>query len=449
MRVPAAAWLVSAALAGSGGCAPAAPYHGPVPAPGAVIAFAPSSASADPRSDPGADAGAAPRLGPGRRADRLLGTLFVPQRSESIVVLLYGDNRPGYLMQSRRRELKALRGLRSSDFGWWWSGVATIPVLCIEALVPTLDGPRDLVTKVFTHRPRWGREGPVREALARRLPADLVVNVGDIVTYGDRGRLWEDFVAGHRDLRARVPYLACPGNHERTDTELGRANWEAAMGPPPVHGQYWYALDLPDGLARFVFLDSSLLSDPHGRYPDSLQEAGSQEQLAWADSALAAPVRYRFVVMHHPLVSAGHYTRMWSSGPAAARLAARRRRLFDICRRRHVTAVIAGHEHLYQRVFVRSSPRAGFWQITTGGGGAPLHWLPSSLRRRALGQPLPDGLQVDLASAYGFSEFHFCRLVIPRAPGAASLRLDVYQVGRAGDTKHVDRVDLAASPEGP
>ena len=135
------------------------------------------------------------------------------------------------------------------------------------------------------------------------------MSTGDLVTYGERADLWAKFVAQEQELRARIPFFAAPGNHERTDTERGRANWNAAMGSPPEPGQYWYALDLPDGLARFVFLDSNLFADARGRYPDSLQEAWSRAQLGWADSALAAPARYRFIVLHHPLVSAGHYLR--------------------------------------------------------------------------------------------------------------------------------------------
>ena len=382
------------------------------------------------------------------RTEGRITTLEPAGDSDSVIVLLCGDNRPGYRMQSRKRELGSMRGIASNGIAGWAAGLVAVPVLCVETILPALDGPRDLWTKFVTHRPPWGREGPVREAMLGALPADTVVSTGDLVTYGERADLWAKFVAQEQELRARIPFFAAPGNHERTDTERGRANWNAAMGSPPEPGQYWYALDLPDGLARFVFLDSNLFADARGRYPDSLQEAWSRAQLDWADSALAAPARYRFIVLHHPLVSAGHYLAMW--GNPAGKRQARRRRLLDIARRRRVTAVLAGHEHLYQRVYIRTADHAGFWQVTTGGAGSPLHWLSAPMRRKSLGMPLPDSASTVLGSASGFSDFHFCRLVIPRRPdGGAALRMDVYQVGPKGEAKFVDRIDLAAAPEGP
>src|SRR5439155_25766371 len=119
VRRTAAVWCLPLVLAGSAGCAPVAPYHGPVPAPGAAVAFSTRPADEAARSPAGIGAESPPsrRLDPGDPDRRLLGTLAVPARSDSIVVLLYGDNRPGYRLQSRKRELQALRGLRSSDPG--------------------------------------------------------------------------------------------------------------------------------------------------------------------------------------------------------------------------------------------------------------------------------------------------------------------------------------------
>ncbi len=432
------------------GCAPIAVYQGAIPAPGAVTAFeaAPhrsgeSARTADPQ-------GAERFLLPGT-ADQdhhLIGTLRAAPQSDSLVVFLYGDNRRGFRMQSRAREMAALRGFKYRDWRGIGGALSVVPTMLVTAFVPTLDGPRDIFTKCFTGRPRWGTEERVLAAVMRSLPADLVVNTGDLVTYGERGRGWKDFVDLHAPLRDRVLFVSAPGNHERLDLEIARYNWDAAMGSPPCPERYWFALDLPDSLGRFVFLDSNVLSDDKGRYPDSLQETLSERQLAWADSVLATAGRYRFVVMHHPPISAGHYTGMWSPRSLAARAAVRRRRLFEICRRRHVTAVFAGHEHLYSRAWVRIPEGGGFWQVTTGGAGAPLHWVRDRARVRALSQPLPDGLQVEPGTAFGQTKFHYCRLVIPRTPSERpSLRFDAYEVLGSGRTRRIDHLDLAPIEE--
>lgn len=432
------------------GYAARGPYAGPAPAPGAVNVFAPPETRG--RSSDAAHGGT-PTHGAFVHADRghrLAGTRVVSSTVDSIVIIVHGDNRPGYRTRSRERELQALRGIKSGDLGERLRGVTSVPIFTLETILPTLDGPRDLFTKLVTHQPPYGQEPRVLEAVTNMLPADLEISVGDLVTYGDRGKLWERYVARYAALRTRVPYLASPGNHERTDKKLRRINWDAAMMPPAAPGQYGYAMDLPGGLARFVFLDSNLLTDSRDRYPGPVADAWSRQQLDWADSVLAAPARFKFVVLHYPLVSAGHYAKMWSPALAGRRLAARRRRLLGVCQRRRVTAVRAGHEHLYQRVYVRTPDRGGFWQVTTGGAGSPLHWVSEGARRRALDEPLGDGFEADPRSAFGFSDFHFCRLVIPRVrkAGIASPRLENCQVDSHARPHLVDILDLAHGPHG-
>jgi len=60
-----------------------------------------------------------------------------------------------------------------------------------------------------------------------KLPANFVVNTGDVVENGRRGRGWEDFSRSHERLRTKVPFLAAPGNHERLWAPESRANWDA------------------------------------------------------------------------------------------------------------------------------------------------------------------------------------------------------------------------------
>jgi 3',5'-cyclic AMP phosphodiesterase CpdA len=304
-----------------------------------------------------------------------------------------------------------------------------VPLLAIQSVFPSLDGPRDLVT-AFTQRPRGGGELEVLAALERALPADLVVSTGDLVQDGRRGVQWEDFVRHHAALRAAVSYAAAPGNHEVVQDSIAGSNWDAVMGPPSAPGRYWYALDV--GEARFVFLDSNVFTDPHDVYPAEVEAALADEQLAWTDSVLAQPASHRFLVFHHPLVGTGHYLEDWAS-PAAA---SRRERLLAMCFARGVTAVFAGHEHLYDRGYLRAADGgSGVWQIVTGGGGSPLY--PVDPERRALARAgvatVTEGTEV-VKTAY-----HYVRLVVP---SAGPPRVTVTEVQGSSETP-LDAFDLA------
>src|SRR5262249_21025926 len=169
----------------------------------------------------------------------------------------------------------------------------------------------------------------------------------------------------------------------------------------------WYALDVPAADARFVFIDSNALRDS-SRAAAPLAE----EQLAWADSMLASGPRRRFVIFHHPLLSGGHYLHPWWSNHPPAGIAERRVRLLEVGAARPVTAIFAGHEHMYQRVYVET-PGGGFWHITSAGGGSPLYSLDLPIRDLELEKPLPPGMRIARSSVKARSVYHFCRLVLP------------------------------------
>jgi hypothetical protein len=428
------------------GCAraPMGLYKGPVPAPGAITAFDPRW-SAGPKES---KAGAPPFLRPGttnlRRHD--IGTVEVPWQADSVVVLVYGDNRPGWRLMTTPWGLPAVMGIGGPsplDFLW---GAVNIPVMLVQGVFPKLDLFQDLISIFWTHRFTGGGEQRIAAALEKELPANFLVNTGDLVENGRRGGQWEDFVKYHQRLRTKVPFLVAPGNHERLWAPESRHNWDTVMGPPAQPGKYWFAVDLPDSVARFVFLDSEMLADPRDHYPDSTQAKLSREQVRWADSTLAVPARWKFLVLHHPLVTSGHYLSDWKyddSSPAELRV---RGQLLEICRRRGVTAVLAGHEHLYQRTFIRGRDGRGFWHITTGGGGSPLYRLSERERKAALAVTLPDSSTVTWSRAR--SMHHYCKLVLTRRPDPKddTAFLVVNRVRTGGKVYQIDRVDLREIP---
>ena len=422
--VSSAGVLLATALAG---CAPVALYRGPAPAPGAITSFA---------------GGDWPHVVAGSTdaARHYLGALETTQGADSLVVLIWGDNRPGARTRVHPTLWRAVRKMSLTNPYRLGRGLLALPVFIFATIVPTLDGPRDALA-LSTNVPTGGGEVRVLKSLAAQPRADLVLSSGDLVTFGDRGKLWEIFAARFAPLRTRVPFLAAPGNHERTADSTARANWGSAMGPPARERRFWYALDVPQADARFVILDSNALRDSS---PEAAPLA--EEQLAWADSVLAAGPRLRFLVFHHPLLSAGHYRDAWDSNRPESVAARRRVRLLEMCAARHVTAVFAGHEHMYQRVYVET-PDGGFWHVTSAGGGAPLYSLDPSIRDIELAKPLPAGMRIVRSSVNARSVYHFCRLVLPRGEaGDRPLAFDVLAVGAGGGTKVMDRIDLSRAP---
>jgi 3',5'-cyclic AMP phosphodiesterase CpdA len=434
----------------SGSRAPFAPYKGPYPAPGAITAF--DSTVWYKRDE--TKAGAPPFLKPNsiKPNEYKLGTLDVASGSDSVVILLYGDNRPGFRMMTTSWGVPAvINGFASPSFRSFFWGMVNLPVALVQGFIPKMDLPRDLYSAFYSHKFSGGAEKRVLDALTKEIARDpqisFVVQTGDVVENGRRGGQWEDYAKRHAALRQKIPYLASVGNHERTWNAEAQQNWNAVMGPPAQPGRNWFAVDFPDSIARFCFLDSNILADPKDHYPDSLETAMSNEQLAWLDSALAVPARFRFVVLHHPVVTSGHYLSDWQyddSKPAETR---RRGRLISICHRRNVTAILAGHEHLYQRTFVQKYANRGFWHITTGGGGSPLYRLSEEERKGALSLTLPDSSKVTWNAAT--SVYHYSRLTIVRRPkpGEDHIRLDVYSVGKKGQITRIDHQDLADFPK--
>jgi hypothetical protein len=371
---------------------------------------------------------------------------------DSVVVLVYGDNRPGHRVMTARYGIPIIAGaLESRDPAFIGLAVLNVPIALVQLFLPALDGFQDLYSIWYSHRFRGGNQQGVLRALERGDDAALIVSTGDLVQDGRRGGQWQDFDDAHRALRRRVPYLAAVGNHERMWHPAARANWDAVMGPPPRPERYWYALDLGGDLARFVVLDSNVLADPGDHFPDDVEDSLAIEQLAWADSALTRDAHYKFLVIHHPLASSGHHFSDWTADDSNPVENNRRARLLAMCREHRVTAVLAGHEHLYQRVYITSREgRQGFWQLTTGGGGSPLYRISEKDRLRAITQKLPDGSHVTYPGPE-HSVYHYCRMILrlrPK-PGEMSAELRAYRVNQRGEEQLLDQFDLSVEIPGP
>jgi tartrate-resistant acid phosphatase type 5 len=204
-----------------------------------------------------------------------------------------------------------------------------------------------------------GDFGYVRDAAAG--VAELVAgwNPDFVVTLGDNcyegagydavvGRYYRQFIAPYRGS------FGAGASQNRFFPALGNHDWDLDGGQPyfdfftlPGNERYY---EFVRGPVHFFVVDS----DPHE--PDGTSPTSAQGQ--WLYQRLAASTSpFRIVYLHHPPFSSGaeHGSSQWMQWPFAAWGA---------------SAVLAGHEHLYERI-----ERDGLTYVVNGLGGAGRHDL--------------------------------------------------------------------------
>lgn len=146
------------------------------------------------------------------------------------------------------------------------------------------------------------------------LRLDAVVVTGDIADHA----LVEEYEIAADLLRAEVPLIVCPGNHDAVPP------FEKLIGPANQ------VLRLDE--VTIALADSSVPGEPHGYLAD--------ETLAWLDGVLAErPGVPAFVGMHHQPIDLGipYVDRIKLAAPE---------RLEAVVRRHpHVAGVFTGHAH--------------------------------------------------------------------------------------------------------
>ena len=219
---------------------------------------------------------------------RYLGRLRDGYTVDTLNVILLGDNRPGYRATRLYPEYKKIQEMVSfnparSGAAWsrsrWLYGRASIPIWPSRATSAS----------TIRHMPTASREHQVvdgvietRSILCRRTSqvVSAVLNTGDLVEDGRCPAHWERFLdIWTRPVSSRVPYFPIAGNHERTDTPEGLANWRTATGLPIRGDRLYYCFDTADGWLRFIALDSNPIIDPGAAGPASCRSATPEEEL--------------------------------------------------------------------------------------------------------------------------------------------------------------------------
>ncbi len=311
---------------------------------------------------------------------RFLGRLRDGYVTDTLNILLCGDNRPGYRLTRLQPQLLTIRQGLSPNPIKIVRGLITIPWMIVKGLYPDLALIRE-APAIFKHMPKWGRENQVVRAMIVKIDSlhahgqtvAAVINTGDLVFDGRYPAHWQRFLRITQPLTSKVPYFPVAGNHERTDTVDGVENWRTATGLPVGGDRLYYCFDSADGWVRFIALDSNPIVDPKGLWTREVQIKYSQEEFTW----LVARVREHqgpvLVMMHHPPFSASPAHRMeWQRDSV---LTERRERMVTALHEAGISIIASGHEHSYQRALL-TWPDAVLVAIVTAGGGAPLHQIP-------------------------------------------------------------------------
>jgi hypothetical protein len=311
---------------------------------------------------------------------RYLGRLRNGFTADTLNVFLLGDNRPGHRSTRLAAEYFAMKGIFSLNPGRILRGLAAIPVALVKGLYPDLALLMDIPGRL-RHMPTWGAERHVVGAMlakadslnARGEIVAAVINTGDLVTDGRRPMHWERFLRLNQPLTSRVPYFPVAGNHERTDALEGVANWRTATGLPVGGDRLYYCFDSADGWVRFIALDSNPMADPAHLWSRDVQIKYSDEEIAWMTARIKEHNGPAFVFMHHPPFSVSFHRDEWQ---ADSLLRKRREQMMTALHEAGIGILANGHEHAYERALF-TWPDAVLIVLVTGGGGAPLHTLPS------------------------------------------------------------------------
>ena len=373
---------------------------------------------------------------------RFLGRLRDGYTADTLNIMLFGDNRPGYRTSRLQPQLTRIKQMFSLNPVKIVRGLITIPVVLVKGLFPDLALIRDIPAQI-QRMPKWGREHQVLNAMTAKIDSlraqgkavAAVINTGDLVFDGRYPATWERFLRITRPLSSRIPYFPVAGNHERTDAVEGVENWRTATGLPIGGDRLYYCFDTADGWVRFIALDTNPIVDPANHWTREVQVKYSEEEFTWLVDRVKEHTGPVIVMMHHPPFSAGYHRVEWQSDPV---LRERRERMVGALHDAGISIIASGHEHAYQRALL-TWPDAVLIAIVTGGAGAPLHRIPPPAASAQLySEYTVAGSVVKPQNVLTDEVFHFIHLRLWFGGG----EFYAYAVDRNETTRLIDKVQI-------
>lgn len=238
-----------------------------------------------------------------------------------------------------------------------------------------------------------------RAVLSVKPKVSFMVHTGDMVNNGLIEKQWDNHFFGPasaKELFANMPMFVTMGNHEKNTpffTEIFMT---------PGGGKNWVQV-----------VNNVLLIGIDGK-----EEWNKRDKLQWLEEKLKrSKEQYIFLLTHYPA---------WCSAYHAGKLAESRSNEVEICNARdyilpmlekyNVTAMIAGHEHNYER----SEPKGGVTVVIAGGAGAPMSGK------------IENAEEMNPYSAVFAKKYHYCVFEVSKS----QCKMDVFSVsGEKIDSK--------------
>jgi Calcineurin-like phosphoesterase len=228
--------------------------------------------------------------------------------------------------------------LSAADAPWEVLAPQTAPSQPAEVALPNKDGSLKFgVLGDFGTGSRQQYELAEQMAKAHeRFPFELMLTVGDNIYGSDRPQdLVKKFELPYKPLLdAKVKFYASLGNHD--------SRRQSFYAPFNMDGKTYYTFKAPREDVRFFALESS--------YLDPAQLSWIEKELAGSDAA------WKITYFHHPL---------YSSGARHGSDVTKRRVLEPLFIKYGVSVVLAGHDHVYERI----KPQNGIVHFVVGSGG--------------------------------------------------------------------------------
>jgi hypothetical protein len=184
--------------------------------------------------------------------------------------------------------------------------------------------------------------------------AEFVVHVGDMVTLGTRDWEWDaQFWYPGRVLLEGMPIYPVIGNHEANAPLYD----ELFFGPEEDGGARNWAQEV--GGVLLVGIDGAQDWSP------------GSENVGWLESTLSrSDARFTLLITHYPGFSSAPHGRLGDDGHPRERPARETREtVIPLLVEHGATAMVAGHDHVYER----SELPGDLTALTCGGGGAGLY----------------------------------------------------------------------------
>lgn len=381
--------------------------------------------------------------GTGDSSRRYLGRLLNGYTADTLNILLLGDNRPGYRSMKLAPELAVIQKGLSPNPLRLGRALITIPWAIVKGVAPPDFAVIRDIPPFLRGVPTWGRERQVLNAIMAKLDTlktqgrtvAAAINTGDLVYDGTKPAQWRRFLQMNEPLMTRVPYFAIPGNHEKTHTENGLANWRTATGLPIAGDRLYYCFDTADGWVRFVALDSNPITMPGVHWSKEVQVKYSREEVDWLKARLKEHHGPSFVFIHSPPFSAGYHRHDWMD-PV---MQERREEIIRAMHDAGISVLAGGHEHDYERALLTWPDGSVMICIVQGGAGAPLHPLASPAQAAKLfAEYKVAGATIKPENVYTATVNNFTFLRLWFGGG----EIQTYAVDKKGNSKLADLVKI-------